>query len=100
MSALPVESQQRRLGEILIEMRHAPDARLLLEVALVQLTHQAAAHDVGALMDRIERLEKAIAEGVPSRPAGTGPVATPVDPATGRVPLVSPLESQNGSRVE
>jgi DNA polymerase III subunit gamma/tau len=73
-----------RLGEILVEMRHSPDPRLLLEVALVQLTHQAAAHDIGALMDRIERLEQALADG------GSRPVAaasTPVDPATGRVPL-------------
>ena len=72
------------LGEILVEMRHAPDARLLLEVALVQLTHEAAASDVGALMDRIERLEKAVANGIAAAPA---PAATPVDPATGRVQL-------------
>ncbi len=73
-----------RLGEILVEMRHSPDPRLLLEVALVQLTHQAASGDIGALMDRIDRLERALADGG-ARPAT--PPASPVDPTTGRVPL-------------
>jgi DNA polymerase-3 subunit gamma/tau len=73
-----------KLGEILVEMRHAPDARLLLEVAFVQLTHVAAASDVGALMDRIDRLEQAVAGGIAAAPAA--PVV-PVDPATGRVQL-------------
>jgi hypothetical protein len=52
----------------------------LLEVALVQLTHQASNHDVGALLDRIERLEQQVASGPP-----TGSMArpAPVDPATG-----------------
>jgi DNA polymerase III subunit gamma/tau len=71
-----------RLGEMLVEMRHAPDPRLLLEVALVQLTHEPAANDVGALMDRLDRVEKAVAEGVA---APAAPV--PVDPSTGRVQL-------------
>jgi DNA polymerase III subunit gamma/tau len=84
LGAGKVVKAMERLGEILVEMRHAPDPRLLLEVALVQLTHQAASNDIGALMDRIDRLEKALAEGGP-RPAAAAP--TPVDPATGRVPL-------------
>ena len=33
---------------MLVEMRHAPDPRLLLEVALVQLTHEAASNDMSA----------------------------------------------------
>ena len=73
-----------RLGEMLVEMRHAPDARLLLEVALVQLTHEAASSDVGALMDRLDRLEKAVAEGAVAAPAA---VTAPVNPTTGRVQL-------------
>ena len=84
LGAGKVVKAMERLGEILVEMRHAPDPRLLLEVALVQLTHQAAANDIGALMDRIERLEQALAEG---GPRVTAPASTPVDPATGRVPL-------------
>jgi DNA polymerase-3 subunit gamma/tau len=83
LGAGKVVRAMERLGEMLVEMRHAPDPRLLLEVALVQLTHDAASSDVGALMDRIERLEKAVAEGAVAAPA----VPPPVDPATGRVQL-------------
>jgi DNA polymerase III subunit gamma/tau len=70
-----------RLGETLVEMRHAPDARLLLEVALVQLTHQAAAVDLVSLSDRLTRVEQAVAAGVPAAPTTSGPI----DPGTGRV---------------
>ena len=72
-----------RLGEMLVEMRHAPDPRLLLEVALVQLSHPAASNDVSVLLDRVTRLEQQLASGPPAaalRPA-------PVDPATGRAAL-------------
>jgi len=71
-----------RLGEMLVEMRHAPDPRLLLEVALVQLSHPAASNDVSVLLDRVARLEQQVAAGPPAsaRPA-------PVDPATGRAAL-------------
>lgn len=71
------------LGEALIEMRHAPDARLLLEVSLVKLTSQVAGNDVAALAARIERLEAGVgreASAPISRPA-------PVNPATGRAQL-------------
>ncbi len=72
-----------RLGEMLVEMRHAPDPRLLLEVALVQLTHPVASNDTSVLFDRVTRLEQQLATGaasVATRPA-------PVDPATGRAAL-------------
>ncbi len=57
-----------RLGTSLVEMRHAPDPRVLLEVALVQLTHEEVGHDVGALAARVERLER----GQAAHPAGAG----------------------------
>ena len=71
------------LGEALIEMRHAPDARLLLEVALVKLTKQSAGDDLSGLITRIERLEA----GVVREP--TAPVVrpAPVNPSTGRAQL-------------
>ena len=73
------------LGDVLIEIRHAPDARLLLEVALVKLTRQNLSADVASLMARIERLES----GVTAIRDSTGPIARPslVDPATGRTKL-------------
>ena len=73
-----------RLGEMLVEMRHAPDPRLLLEVALVQLTHQAAGADVSVLLERLERLEHQVASGAAAAPAAR---PAPIDPSTGRAAL-------------
>ena len=71
------------LGEALIEMRHAPDARLLLEVSLVKMTNQTLGGDIAAIIGRLERLEA----GVVRSADATGPVAKPVptNPATGKV---------------
>jgi DNA polymerase-3 subunit gamma/tau len=73
-----------RLGEILVELRHAPDPRVLVEVALVQLTSvpdAASADDIGPLAARVAALEQALAAGqAPATPR-------PVDPATGRAAL-------------
>ncbi len=71
------------LGEILIEMRHAPDARLLIEVALVKLTSVNNANDNSSLIARIERLEAGITRDASApivRPA-------PMNAATGKVQL-------------
>ncbi len=62
------------LGEALTEMRHAPDPRVLLDVATVQLTSEQVGDDVGALVARVQRLERRLAEGVPA-PAAAAPVA-------------------------
>ncbi len=75
-----------RLGEILTELRHAPDPRVLVEVALVQLASAppaAAADDIGALAARVAVLEQALASGNVPTPAA----AAPVDPTTGRTQL-------------
>jgi DNA polymerase-3 subunit gamma/tau len=83
MGAPAVVRAMERLGEMLVEMRHAPDPRLLLEVALVQLTHEASSNDLSVLLDRLERLEHQLAAGG----AVPAPRPTPVDPATGRAAL-------------
>ncbi len=70
-----------RLGEILVEMRHAPDPRILLEVAVVQLTHRSLGADLSSISERLERIEQAVAAGA------TSAVAAPVDPTTGRAVL-------------
>ena len=71
------------LGEILIEMRHAPDARLLIEVALVKLTSVNSANDNSSLIARIERLEAGI-----TRDASTPMVRpAPMNTETGKVQL-------------
>ncbi|MEO8363920.1 MAG: DNA polymerase III subunit gamma/tau [Ilumatobacteraceae bacterium] len=73
------------LGDVLIEMRHTSDPRLLLEVALVKLTSQVTNNDTGALLARIERLES----GIAAARDVTGPIVrpAPVDIATGRAQL-------------
>ncbi len=73
------------LGGALAEMRHAPDPRVLLDVATVQLTADNVGADPGALLQRIERLERQVAAGV-AAPVDATPTV-PVDPATGRAAL-------------
>jgi len=82
------------LGAALTEMRHAPDARVLLDVATVQLTADDAAGDVGALAVRLDRLERRVADGAAAPSASAGGAATaaavasaPVDAETGRAAL-------------
>jgi DNA polymerase-3 subunit gamma/tau len=74
-----------KLGTTLVDMRSAPDPRVLVEVVLVQLTHHEASGDVEALVARIERLEqkvKSFGDAGPSKPA-----PGPTDPDTGRAVL-------------
>jgi DNA polymerase-3 subunit gamma/tau len=60
------------LGEMLVELRHAPDPRVLLDVALVKLTNVDADASPAALLARIEKLERAQSGG---SGAPTGPAA-------------------------
>ncbi len=94
MGAAAIVRAMEKLGEMLVEMRHAPDPRLLLDVALVQLTRSAGAGgaDLTALMARIEKLERQVAQGVAAAPASSAAaaaVARPpaIDPRTGRAAL-------------
>jgi DNA polymerase III subunit gamma/tau len=103
------------LGTTLVDLRQAPDPRLLLEVALVRLTNAEADTSNAALLSRIEKLERALAGGAaerrpdgraegraePPRPRSeepaTGPAPSPTHPAAGgRATLgsrVRPLQS-------
>jgi DNA polymerase-3 subunit gamma/tau len=75
------------LGETLVDLRHAPDPRLLLDVALVRLTNRDADTSPAALLARIERLERGgvpSASGAPPAPAAPAPVGP-----TGRAALGS-----------
>ena len=57
-----------RLGSALVEMRFAPDPRIMFEIALVQLTRDDGADDQSALLARLERLERTVAEGGSPKP--------------------------------
>ena len=83
------------IGAALTEMREALDPRVSLEVALVRVTAPEADASPGALLERIERLERRLAgggaEGVPAAgpaapapdvvEAGPSPSPPTVDPA-------------------
>jgi DNA polymerase-3 subunit gamma/tau len=64
------------LGVALLAMREAPDPRVVLEVALVRATRPELDTSPAALLERIERLERA---GRDSRPPGSPPGRPPQD---------------------
>ena len=94
-----------QLGAALTEMRHAPDPRVLLDVAIVKLTSDSAAGGdsgaaIGVLTARIAKLEQQLAGALntATRPAAnqatptadepeTPTVDAPRDEATGRAAL-------------
>ena len=72
-----------RLGEVLIEMRHSPDPRVMLEVAVVGLMKQGGGDDLLSLISRIERLES----GVVREPSAPIVRPAPINPSTGKAQL-------------
>lgn len=76
------------LGTAIVDMRGggAPDAQLVLEVALLRLARRDAATPLQALAERVERLERQLAAGgVPAAPATASPPPArdaPAAPAT------------------
>ncbi|MDQ2825394.1 MAG: DNA polymerase III subunit gamma/tau, partial [Actinomycetota bacterium] len=62
------------LGQTLVDMREAPDPRVLLEVALVRLCRPELDSSPAALLERIERLERALAGRPQAAPPPPGPV--------------------------
>ncbi|MDQ6726605.1 MAG: DNA polymerase III subunit gamma/tau, partial [Actinomycetota bacterium] len=72
------------LGQTLVDMREAPDPRVVLEVGLVRLCRPELDTSPAALLERIERLERALAGRPPAAgaapPAGGAPSAAPVAP--------------------
>ncbi|MCX7620376.1 MAG: DNA polymerase III subunit gamma/tau [Acidimicrobiales bacterium] len=54
------------LGEAFVGIQDAPDQRIPLEVALVRLTRPGADLSIEALVERIERLERAVHQGIGS----------------------------------
>jgi DNA polymerase-3 subunit gamma/tau len=99
-----VEEQARRLGpaavvramevvgEALVDMRDSVDPRVTLEVALVRLARPDIDTSVGALVERVARLERTMAGGGPGGVAGAGGVAADA-PAAAGVPATAGLAS-------
>jgi DNA polymerase III subunit gamma/tau len=65
------------LGSLLVELRHAPDPRLLLDVALVRLTRVDTDSSTTALAARLDKLERAVASGQAARPSAAAPSSAP-----------------------
>jgi DNA polymerase-3 subunit gamma/tau len=74
------------LGSTMVEMRHAPDSRLLLEVAVVQLAAPSFDDSNENLLARISQLEEAVKQLKANGVAAALPPA-PVDPTTGRAKI-------------
>ena len=80
------------LGEAAIEIRRAPDPRLVLEVTLVRLARRDVS-TIEALADRVARLERALADlgGVPAVGRSPAPAAAPApQPAATTEPSPQP----------
>jgi DNA polymerase-3 subunit gamma/tau len=56
------------LGEAAVEIRQAADPRIVLEVALVRLTRPDADRSLDAVLERLQRLERAATTGEPPPP--------------------------------
>ncbi len=83
------------LGRAQVDMRDALDPQVSLEVALIQLARPETDHSPGALLERIERLERRLASLTPT-PAGpvpgrrgSGPNAAPDASKTPESPKVT-----------
>jgi DNA polymerase III subunit gamma/tau len=78
------------LGQLLVDVRNAPDPRLLLDVTIVRLTRDDVDRSVDALLERLERLERQVASGAvaPASAAAPQPAPLPTS-ASGRALLGS-----------
>jgi DNA polymerase-3 subunit gamma/tau len=76
------------IGTALVEMRQAADPRITLETALVKLADVASDTSPAALLERIDRLERALATGGGVAP-GAAPAATGA-PAAADAPAPAP----------
>ena len=74
------------LGSTMVEMRHAPDARLLLEVAIVQLASPVFDDSNENLLARISQLEEAVKQLKENGVAAALP-PPPLNPTTGRAKI-------------
>ena len=70
------------LGTALVDMRHAPDPRLLLEVAVVRLASPALDDSMGTLMTRLQILEDTVRDLKENGMTALPPA--PSNPTTGR----------------
>ena len=83
------------LGSTMVEMRHAPDARLLLEVAVVQLSSPAFDNSQDGVLARLSQLEEAVKQLREHGVAATPP--PPINPVTGRAKVGGLARNQDST---
>jgi DNA polymerase-3 subunit gamma/tau len=72
------------LGKTVREMHSAPDPTVVLEVTVARLTHPELDNEVAALLERVAKLEKQVAQGISAVPAAPAPrTPTPSRPIAG-----------------
>jgi DNA polymerase-3 subunit gamma/tau len=84
------------LGEAAIEIRRAPDPRLVLEVTLVRLARRDVS-SLEALSERVARLERALEDLRGTLASGGGPAPVAGRPQAARAP--SPAAPASGAEV-
>ncbi len=85
------------LGEALIDMRESPDPRVTLEVALVRVCRPDADTSPAALVERIERLERAAAGPAMAEARKAVPQAPPKPPPKPTPPPLPPPPKGDGN---
>jgi DNA polymerase-3 subunit gamma/tau len=83
LGAASVVRAMETLGSALIDMRHAPDPRLLLEVSVVKMASPETDTGIDGLMARIAHLEETM-KRLQTRSSEPALPPAPVDPTTGR----------------
>ena len=78
------------LGSAIVAMRDAPEPRVTLEVALIRLTHPEADDSPAALAERLERLERRLAQAANGTAAAPRPPAAPAPPPAAPAPRAAP----------
>jgi DNA polymerase-3 subunit gamma/tau len=89
------------LGDAFVGIADAPDPRVPLEVALVRLTKDDADHSIEAVVARLERLERAVAEGgsmAPSVAPAPAPPGSPAPPQAADAPGTAPASAAPSRR--
>ena len=101
MGLVRVVRSMEILGKALVDMRDAPDAQVVLEIALVRATRPDLDTGVDALADRVTALERFIqsgANGAPqSRTPSSASTAAPAPSPTPPAPPASPPPAPAGS---
>jgi DNA polymerase III subunit gamma/tau len=83
------------VGEALVDLPKKTDPRIVLEVALVRLTRPDVDRSLDALLERVDRLERALSGGAPvspqpAPPAGGAAPAAPAGPSGQADPSAAP----------